>query len=416
MPPALRRLALLLLAPLAACAAPPRPAAPSAGPPPAPVEARTPVTILVSIDGFRPDYLHRGDTPALDRLADEGVAGTMRPSFPALTFSNHETLATGLRPDRSGIVAGVMFDPRRPDVRFANNEPAQATDPFWWDGAEPIWISAERAGIHAGVMFWPGLEVAHGGVRPGDWARFDSNYLGPQRVRTLLDWMRRPAAIRPALAMLYLDAVDRAGHRFGPAAPETIAAVREVDAGIAEIVAELARLGQPANLLIVSDHGMAAVRPERALVLDDLLPKDSYRWAQWGPFAGIDPRPGQEARVAAVLLAPHPHATCWRKADLPARFRYGTHPRVPAILCVARDGGEVVPVPPTNRGDHGYDPADPDMAALFLAHGPAFRAGVRLPPGFDNVEVYPLLRRLIGLPPAADVDGTGAIAGQLLRR
>ena len=84
------------------------------------IEVRTPVTILVSIDAFSPDYLRHGNTPNLDALAAEGVQGTMRPSFPALTFPNHEAMITGLRPDRSGIVAGVMYDPRRPDAKFTN--------------------------------------------------------------------------------------------------------------------------------------------------------------------------------------------------------------------------------------------------------------------------------------------------------
>ena len=49
-------------------------------------------------------------------------------------------------------------------------------------------------------------------------------------------------------------------------------------------------------------------------------------------------------------------------------------------------------------GDHGFDPDNPHMAALFIAHGPAFRAGVTLNP-FDNVDVYPLLARISGVMP-----------------
>jgi hypothetical protein len=36
------------------------------------------------------------------------------------------------------------------------------------------------------------------------------------------------------------------------------------------------------------------------------------------------------------------------------------------------------------------------MRAVFVARGPAFRRGVVLPV-FDNVDVYPLLTRLIGV-------------------
>ncbi|RZM21883.1 MAG: alkaline phosphatase family protein, partial [Sphingomonas sp.] len=83
-----------------------------------PLAVRAPVTILVSIDGFRPDYLDRGVTPNLNRLRAGGVFAAMRPSFPSVTFPNHWTLVTGLRPDRSGIVGNTMEDPARPGEKF----------------------------------------------------------------------------------------------------------------------------------------------------------------------------------------------------------------------------------------------------------------------------------------------------------
>jgi hypothetical protein len=44
------------------------------------------------------------------------------------------------------------------------------------------------------------------------------------------------------------------------------------------------------------------------------------------------------------------------------------------------------------------------MRALFVANGPAFRAGTHLPV-FDNVDLYPLLTTLLGVPPQ-EHDGT----------
>jgi len=106
-----RLAAAALAATLQACATPPVNApVPLA----APVEARAPVTILISIDGFRADYLDRGVTPVLSGLAAKGVRAAMRPSFPSKTFPNHYAIVTGLRPDRNGITANRMEDPRRP--------------------------------------------------------------------------------------------------------------------------------------------------------------------------------------------------------------------------------------------------------------------------------------------------------------
>lgn len=383
-----------------------QPAAPEAASAPVAAEARAPVTILVSIDGFRADYLDRGLTPNLSRLAAEGVRAAMRPSYPTKTFPNHYALVTGLRPDRNGIVDNRMEDARRPGVTFTLGDPRQSLDPFWWDEAEPLWITAEHQHVRTATMFWPGSEVPFGDTRPSDWMRYDMNISEAQRVRAVIDWLRRPAAIRPRFITLYFDTVDTVGHRFGPDAPETNAAIAAVDARIGELVAGLAELRQRANLVIVADHGMAATSPDRAVPLRTLVDPQLVHTVTDGPYAGMEALPGHDAQVAAALLRPHDHVRCWRKRDIPARFHYGRNPRVPAFHCLADTGWMITPPDraPLFGGAHGYDNRSAEMLALFVAAGPAFRAGVRLET-FDNVDVYPLLARLIGVTPRAS-DGS----------
>jgi len=406
--------AAALAALLQACATAPAPA-----PVPVAVEVKPPVTILVSIDGFRADYLARGVTPNLSRLAAEGVSAPMRPSFPSKTFPNHWTLVTGLRPDRHGITANKIEDPARPGETFIMT----TDDPFWWNAAMPLWVDAEKAGIRTGTMFWPGSNVAMGGTRasewpnaiaggtrPADWAQFNMAIDSTQRVNGVLDWLRRPAAIRPRFVTLYFDTVDTAGHAFGPDDPRTTAAVAEIDGHIGDLVAGLAELDQPANLVIVADHGMAATSSSRTIVLSQLLPAGSYRSVETGPYASLFALPGHEAEVEKALLGNHDHYSCWRKSEIPERFHYGSNPRIPPIFCLAQVGSQFAEKPPTSRragGNHGWDNMAPEMAALFVANGPAFRTGT-LPP-FDNVDVYPLLRDLIGLPPKPGVDGSDAV-------
>ena len=66
-----------------------------------------------------------------------------------------------------------------------------------------------------------------------------------------------------------------------------------------------------------------------------------------------------------------------------------------------------------DRGAHGYDPDSPTMRAVFIAHGPSFREGVVLPP-FDNIDVYPLLARRLGIAPQPN-DGDPATLLPALR-
>lgn len=394
-------------------------------------EVRAPVTILVSIDGFRPDYLERGVTPRLSALAAGGVSAAMRPSFPSKTFPNHWTLVTGLVPDHHGITANSLEDPARPGETFT----MASDDPFWWKAAEPLWVTAERAGIPTATMFWPGSNVAwggtrdparprdtSGGTRPRDWQQFNQAVSDRQRVDAVIDWMRRPAATRPRFVTLYFDEVDTAGHEYGPADQRTLAAVAAADASIGRLVDDLAALGQPANLVIVADHGMAPIAPERRIAIDSIVPATDARVIESGPYATFAPLPGRDAAVARALLRPHPHMTCWRKEALPPRFRYGHNSRVPAFLCLAEDGAaggwilaKSATDEATDRGAHGYDNDSPDMRALFIANGPAFAAGKRLPT-FDNTDVAPLLRDLLALPGGVALDGDDAPFRGVLRR
>ena len=380
-------------------------------------EVRAPVTILISIDGFRPDYLDRGLTPNMNALADRGVRGALKPSFPTKTFPNHYALITGLRPDRNGIVGNTMLDPRRPGQLFSLGNATQALDPFWWDEAEPVWVTAERAGVRTATMYWPGSEVAIHDVRPSDWWRYDMAVTNAQRVRGVIDWMRRPAATRPRFVTLYFDTVDTAGHRFGVDSTEVRDAVAEVDQRIGELVRGLADVDQPANILIVSDHGMAVSDGAKVVDLATLIDLPSILAVETGQYAAIEPAAGTDDRVFAALVGRHDHFECWRKEALPTRLHYGTSPRVPAIVCLANRGWTIIAGPPRypiEGGDHGGDNDDPALRAVFVAAGPGIARGGPVAE-VDNVDVYALVMALIGVAPLPN-DGDGVLVGKVLKR
>lgn len=369
-----------------------------------------PPVILISIDGFRPDYLDRGLTPNLLALASRGVRGSLRPSFPTKTFPNHYALVTGLVPDHNGIVGNSMIDPRRPNMRFSLGDAKQSLDPFWWDEAEPLWVTAERAGQRTATMFWPGSEVAIQGTRPRDWLRYDEHVSDRQRVDTVLDWLARPAWMRPDFVTLYFEEVDTAGHEFGPNSPELNRALVQVDSAIGRLMQGWAELGVAPDVIVVADHGMAAVSPQRVIRLDRLIDLASIIVVESGPYAAIEPAAATDNRVYDALLKPHDHMRCSRKEQLPERLHYGGNPRVAAIICLADPGWLILarePDAPVTGGAHGWDNGMPEMAALFVAAGPDI---VRRPaplPIVNNVEIYPLLARLLGVQPrASDARGT----------
>ncbi|MFC3550225.1 ectonucleotide pyrophosphatase/phosphodiesterase [Lysobacter cavernae] len=397
--------AALLSLLLTACSTPAaRPAAtiPVAAAPADPV-------LLVSIDGFRADYLDLGLTPNLARIAREGVrAAWMNPSYPSLTFPNHYSIVTGLRPDRHGIVHNSMSDAALGTFRLSDREAVGNTR--WW-GGEPIWVGVENAGLPSATMFWPGSEAEIQGVRPTRWRPFDYAVTPDLRVDDVVGWLSESPATRPRLATLYFEKLDSVGHRYGPDSPQAREALRVIDAAMGRLLAALASrdLLDRVNLIVVSDHGMATVPPGQVLAVEDMVAPDDAVVVSIGQSVGIAPKPGREAFVESKLLGAHAQYDCWRKGELPARWHYGRNPRVPPIVCQMHEGWDARPRddiakrPNTASGSHGFDPALPSMRALFLARGPAFRPGTRLP-AFDNVDVYPLLARLIGIRPA-DNDG-----------
>ena len=223
-------------------------------------------------------------------------------------------------------------------------------------------------------------------------------------------WLGVPTAQRPRLATLYFEKVDKSGHDHGPNSPQVDEAIAAADAAIGRLLRGLAAYGlqDRVNLIVVSDHGMAEVGPGHAIAVEDMVPLEDAVVVSVGQSVGIAPRAGREAKVEARLLGAHRQYDCWRKGELPARWHYGSNPRIPPIVCQMHEGWdalarETLLKRPKDavRGSHGYDPALPSMRALFIAHGPAFRRGAVLPP-FDNVDVYPLLVRLLGLRPAAN--------------
>lgn len=365
--------------------------------------------LLVSLDGVHPDYLGRGDTPHLDRLVREGVhAQWMTPSYPSLTFPNHYTLVTGLRPDRHGIVHNTMQDEWLGRFWLSNRD--AVGDGRWWDGV-PVWVAAERAGLRTATLSWPGSEAPVDGIRPTRWHAFDASRPIAERVAMVADWLAEPEATRPRFATLYFEHPDSAAHAHGPHSNELRETMRTVDAAMGELRARMERSGawQRTDVVIVSDHGMSEVPEGNVVLVEEMVDGSLADLVTGGQVVGFAPRASREAEAEAALLGRHARYECWRKQDLPARWHYGTHPRVPPVVCQMDAGWDALPReyaarrPAGTRGSHGYDPALPAMRAIFIAHGPSLRSGAVLP-AFDNVHVYPLLMHLLDLPPA-DNDG-----------
>lgn len=381
-----------------------------------------PTVILVSIDGFRYDYLDRYPSPNLHRLSAQGVRAPLVPVFPSKTFPNHYAIVTGLYPEHDGIVENTMYDPSFGAV-FQISDSAAVADTRWW-GGEPLWVTVERQGQIAASCFWPGSEAAIESVRPHYWLHYDVRVPDSARVRQVLDWLALPIATRPTFVTLYFSDVDHAGHESGPDSPAVARAVLQVDQAIGQLLDGLAArgLGDRVNVIVIADHGMSAISPDSVVALDEYLAPDALQRVSGGnPDLGLWPRPGMEDSVVRALAGKNSHLSVWRRDSIPERFHYRASQRIPPVVALAAPGWSVAvrQSDVTSRperfsgGAHGYDDTVAVMRALFLAAGPAFRQGYTAPP-FRNIHIYDLIAGILGLAPAVN-DGSPDSTVSLLR-
>jgi hypothetical protein len=368
---------------------------------------QAPIVILVSIDGWRWDY---------SGVTAEGLI----PAFPSKTFPNHYSIVTGLGPAAHGITSNNMLDPRLPGRFTLSNRDVQQ-DPRWW-GGEPLWVTVERQGLVAGTMFWPGSDVEIAGDRPTYWRPYEHEYPNEARVDALLEWLTAPAGKQATFLTLYFSDVDDAGHATGPEGEATRDAVMAVDRMIDRLVSgvEARGLASRVNYIIVSDHGMAQLSPERVIVLDDYIDIASVDLVDVAPIVGLNVQPGVSVdAIYRALEGRHPALRVYLRSTLPERYGLRNHPRTPDIIGVADDGWH-----PTTRewlerdeefrfGNHGYDPIHRSMHGLFVASGPAFKRDLRVP-AFSNIHVYELVCRILGVRPAAN-EGDPAVTAPFLR-
>ncbi len=263
--------------------------------------------------------------------------------------------------------------------------------------------------MRAASFFWPTSDAEIQDKRPSYYlVPYDDNFPDEKRVVQVLAWLQLPPEKRPHFIMLYYPNTDHAGHTYGPDAPETAEAVRHVDEMMGKLSDGIAASGLPVDLIVLADHGMETLQGGW-VVLD--------KWADLSQFE----TPGTLLYAKSEADAQKATFKVYRRAQMPANLHFNSNPREgdPVVVptgpypIVAHDsnssGGAKMPP----RGGHGYDPRQmPSMKAIFFAAGPDIRPGVTVS-SFENVDVYPLIARILGLH-TGSIDGKfGALQGIL---
>jgi len=142
--------------------------------------------ILISMDGFRWDYMDRTATPNMDFLAAEGVrAEALIPVYPSSTFPNHLSIITGCYPENHGIISNKMWDPVFEEWYYIGEGAAPVQDGKWYE-AEPFWVAVEKSGMKSAIYHWPGSEAEIMGYRPDQYYVFDAIVTNEYKIDQVL--------------------------------------------------------------------------------------------------------------------------------------------------------------------------------------------------------------------------------------
>ncbi|XP_059180230.1 ectonucleotide pyrophosphatase/phosphodiesterase family member 7-like [Centropristis striata] len=368
--------------------------------------------LLVSFDGFRWDYDRDVYTPHLDLMAQDGVtAEYVTPAFLTITSPTHFTLLTGRYVENHGVIHNMWFNTTTQEKKQYYQ--AQFVDSYWDNGSLPIWITAQRQGLKAGSLHFPGTAATYKGetvkVRQVEPLFYDHSNETDWRLnvdKVVGEWFDQQDL---DFVSLYFGEPDITGHEYGPDSPERREMVQQVDRTVGYIRDKIQDHGltDRLNIIITADHGMTTVL-RGGLVNEILLSKIpgfsfrdiKFHLVDYGPTGMLLPKEGMLEKVYKALKGGHPHLHVYKKEEMPVRLRYGNHPRLLPIILFADPGYVINGFFPFqfNKGEHGFDNNFMDMKPFFRVVGPDFQKN-KVFWSFETVHLYPLMCHLLGIKP-----------------
>ena len=383
--------------------------------------------VLVSFDGFRYDYADRVNTPNFDAVADNGVKATsLKPVFPSFTFPNHYSIATGCYADKHGILANEFLN-ELGEYSYKNKTTVQ--DAKWYK-AEPIWVTAEKAGLITATYFWVGSEAPISGYYPTYYKNYQNGIDPNEKINQAKKWLELPIEKRPRLVCLYFNEPDHAGHVYGEDSDEVIYQIKESDKILGQLIKELKTLDiyDNINIVIVSDHGMVNVSNERLINISEHLPewiKNNQKLYGRGPIMNL----AFENSDNNIQLNIPDSYNKFLKEYIPhvkietSKNNKELHYHNPMFdfILVADEGWMMYSDDDIQKynnklpvvGMHGYDSNSMNMHAIFYAYGPKIKKSLKIDT-FELIHIYPLLCELLGIEPHGNIDGKLSVLKHIL--
>ena len=376
--------------------------------------SKKPYLILISLDGFRWDYVEKYKPPHLINFIKNGInSESLIPSFPTKTFPNHYTIATGMYPDKHGIIANSFYSYDK-DMTYRIRDREKVEDGSFY-GGNPIWIQANRSNMVTASYFFVGTEANIQGLKPTYYYRFDNSVKNEVRVNQAIDWLKLPPKKRPHLITMYFSDMDDTGHKYGTKNDEELKkTLFELDKQLGVLFKGIEKTGLPVNIIIVSDHGMSTVPISKFIAIEKIENDSLYTSIDNGAIVNIHPNnKNQIDSIYTYLKKKESNFKVYKTENTPG-FEYIPKNKNWGAIQILPDFGYYFSSTKgiasrkqhinTNFGVHGYDQKHKDMHGIFYANGPAFKKAYRTP-SIKNIHIYPLMCEILGLEVPSNIDG-----------
>lgn len=413
--------------------------------------------VMVSIDGFRPDFYKDPSWGAVNlrQLMENGAyADGVRGVFPTVTYPSHTTIMTGVPPLKHGIYYNTPFESKG------------ATGRWYWNydsvKAPSLWTAIKDAGLKSAGVWWPvtvgapisynlpeiwalprtdkkaNREALRAGANPaglleellenavGKLALDDvgSDYLSADENNARMS-AYLIKTYKPNLLAVHLACTDHFEHEEGRDGIKVRQAVSGADRAVKTILEGIERAGikDSTTVLIVGDHGFVDIHTSlspnvwlaKAGLIGDVK-KDEWKaqFHQSGGSAFLHLKNRQDEKtlkqVKDLLAAlPESQKKLFRVVDRKELDAIGSDPN--AVLALAPIQGITISASSTGEvlkrasgGTHGFFPDFKEIQTGFIAYGAGIKKGAVIPlMGLEDIA--PLIARLLGLD-LPSVEGT----------
>ena len=424
-------------------------------------------SLVIVVDGLRPDYITPEVMPNLHAFGTDGViAEAHHAVFPTVTRVNSTSIATGAYPAAHGLMHNTIFLPDASPGTIDTGEAAElltaaqalrtplltvATlgDLLAAAGKKVLVVGSGTTGsallLNPTLPSGASLIASRNLVRPVALQPRVEAVLGPAPAA---DYPSRGAnrwiidaylelglkELKPDVTLMWITDPDGTAHRNGPGAPKTIEALRHVDEELGRLFTTLRERGlrDQVNIFITADHGfsthggpfnLTALLTARGLADGVKIIGGNQIYVGGGGEKKV-------RRIVNVLqetpwvgaIFTRAKAAGSHEGIAPGTLSLDTihhdHPRAADILVDPMwshaKNAHGYPGTTTSGGIAGHGSSSPyDITIRLIASGPNLKRAARSAVPTGNIDLAPTLCHLHGIARAPSM--AGRVLGELLR-